>query len=117
MPRRGYRKGLSDAKTPLMRRLHTRLPDALHAALMADAASRAITAAGILRELATAHYDGRRPDLPQAKGPSTAALRELTRLGNNLNQIARQANLMRLSLLEAETRRCVMAILAAIDRL
>ncbi|MGE0290405.1 MAG: MobC family plasmid mobilization relaxosome protein [Bradyrhizobium sp.] len=117
MPRRGYRKGVSDSKVPLGRRLHTRLPATLHARLLQDAESRDTTAARILRELAAAHYTGHRPELPQPRRPSNAALRELTRIGNNLNQIARQAHLMRLTLLEAEARHAVTAVLAAVARL
>lgn len=117
MPRRGYRKGISDAKVPLGRRIHTRLPEPIHASLISDAASRSLDAAKILRALATAHYAGQRLELPQPRGPSAAALRELARIGNNLNQIAHRANLMRLPLIEAEARKVLAAVLAAIDRL
>lgn len=117
MPRRGYRKGLSDTKTPLGRRIHTRLAEPIHQALMADAANRSTDAAKILRALATAHYKGQRLELPQSRGPSSAALRELARVGNNLNQIAHRAHLMQLHLLEVEARRCIAAINAAATQL
>lgn len=117
MPRRGYRKGISDDKTPLGKRIHTRLPDSIHKALMEDAASRSTDACKLLRRLTTAHYTGRRPELPHARGINAGAVRELGRLGNNLNQIAHQAHLMRLHLLEADARSCVAAVLSAVDRL
>lgn len=117
MPRRGYRKGISDNKTPLGKRIHTRLPEHIHRQLLDDAASRCADAAKILRSLATAHYTGRRAELPHDRGPTSAALRELARLGNNVNQIAHQANTQRLYLIEAEARRCLAAVLAAVDRL
>jgi hypothetical protein len=118
MPRRGYRKGVSDHKVPLGKRIHTRLPEALHRALIADAGARSLDAAKILRQLAAAHYTGARLELPHATAKADATrLLALDRLGNNLNQIAKQANLMRLHLLEADARRCIAAIHAAIDRL
>ena len=110
MPRRGYRKGISDGKTPLGRRIHTRLPDTIHRTLMADAASRSLPASKILRNLAAAHYAGERLEMPHARGPSSAAIRELARLGNNINQIAREANRMRLNLLQTEARVCLRAV-------
>ncbi|MBU2531956.1 MAG: MobC family plasmid mobilization relaxosome protein [Alphaproteobacteria bacterium] len=107
MPTRGYRKGISDDKQASPRRLHTRLADDIHAALNADAIARHVSASHIIRALVTAHYTGGRLELPHASGPSSLALRELNRLGNNLNQIARQANLMQLHLLEAKALACI----------
>ena len=110
MPRRGYRKGLSDTKIPLGKRIHTRLPEAIHHALMADAASRSTDAAKILRQLATAHYTGHRLELPHARSVNATVLKELARIGNNLNQIAHNANIGRLHLLDADARRCIALI-------
>lgn len=107
MPRRGYRKGIADTKVPLGRRIHTRLPDTLHADLVADATTRNTDAAKILRQLVRAHYTGHRLELPQPRGANAAALRELARIGNNVNQIAHQANLMNLHLLHADARACL----------
>lgn len=117
MPSRGYRKGLSDAQVPAPYRVHTRLPDAIHAALIADAEIRSMTASRILRTIIAAHYTGQRAELPQARGANAATVRELARIGNNLNQIAHQANLLRLSLLEPEARRCIEAINAVVARI
>ena len=110
MPRRGYRKGISDARVPLGRRVHTRLPETVHQALLTDAACRTTDASKILRQLAVAHYTGRRLELPQARGANAAVLRELARLGNNLNQLTHNAHLGRLHLLEAEARQCLARI-------
>jgi hypothetical protein len=85
--------------------------------LLASADSRAMTLSALIAEILDAFAGDRRIELPHAKGPSTAALRELARVGNNVNQIAHQAQLMRLHLLEAEARRCLASVNAAIDRL
>ena len=117
MPSRGYRKGLSDTKVWLGRRLHTRLPDDIHAALTADAASRSTDAAKILRQLVVAHYTGQRLELPHARAEPSALLRELCRIGNNLNQIAHRAHLGRLHLLDADARACIAAVNDLVRRL
>ncbi|HRD74670.1 MAG TPA: plasmid mobilization relaxosome protein MobC [Hyphomicrobiaceae bacterium] len=70
-----------------------------------------------MADILDAFAAGHRPELPQARGPSSAALRELTRIGNNLNQIAHRANLMRLRLIQADARKALAAVLAAVRRL
>ena len=117
MPRRGYRKGLCDDRTPLSRRVHTRLPAHVHAALAAEAAARHQTAAAIIRELVVAHTNGTRPHLLQPHAIPAAVLREIARIGNNLNQIAHQANLMRLHLLEHEARHLLQRLRRVLERL
>jgi len=117
MPSRGYRKGVSDTKVPLGRRIHTRLPDAIHAALMGEAASRSTNAAKVLRELATARYTGQRLALPHHRAATRDAVYQFERIGQNLNQIARQGNLMRLHLVEADARRAIVRIHALLDEL
>jgi len=117
MPSRGYRKGISDAKRPVPRRIHTRLTSETHARLMADADLRALPAAAVIRAIVTAFYTGKRPELPHASGANVAAIRELARLGNNLNQIAKEAHLMRLHHLEARTVAVLERVNATIARL
>lgn len=117
MPTRGYRKGRSDHKTPVPRSVRTHISEAEFAQLQADADSRSITLSKLVRTLIAAHLGQQRAELPHARGPSTAAIRELTRLGNNLNQIAHQANLMNLHLVAHEARTAVVAITDAVRRL
>lgn len=117
MPTRGYRKGVSDTKVAAPRRIHTRLSSTVHAALVADSASRNLPASDIIRRILTAHYNKVRLELPQPRGNISALLRELARLGNNVNQIAHNAHLGRLHLLVAETRACLAEINAAARRI
>lgn len=111
MPSRGYRKGVSDAKRARPEVIKARTASATKQALHAEADSRSITLSEMVDLVLDAHAAGTRLAAPQARGVNSAALRELARLGNNLNQIARQAHLMRLSLLEQET----LALLSAIN--
>ncbi|MEQ1729677.1 MAG: MobC family plasmid mobilization relaxosome protein [Vicinamibacterales bacterium] len=110
MPSRGYRKGISDAKQPRPHVIKSRTATATYEALHAESADRSMTFSSLVSEILEAHAAGRRPALPHARGPSAAALRELARLGNNLNQIAHQAHLSRLHLLDTDARACIAAL-------
>jgi antitoxin component of RelBE/YafQ-DinJ toxin-antitoxin module len=79
-------------------------------ALHAEADSRNITFSEMVDLVLEAHASHRRLAAPQARGVNSAALQELARLGNNLNQLARQAHLMRLPLLEREVRAVLTSI-------
>lgn len=76
-----------------------------------------MTLSALIASILDAHAGKHCLELSHSRGPSAAAIRELARIGNNLNQIAHAANLMKLHLLEADARRCLDAVLAAIDRL
>ena len=117
MPSRGYRKGVSDAKIPSPKRIHTRLPDAIHAALMADADSRSRTACFVMAAILTAHYTQARLELPHPRGPTTDLVNQLARLGNNLNQIATEAHRYRLPHLDRDARALIARINAVVARL
>lgn len=103
MPSRGYRKGISDTKRSRPEIIKARTAKETKDALHAEADSRSITFSEMVDLILNAHASGTRLAAPQTRGINSAALRELARLGNNLNQIARQAHLMRLSLIERET--------------
>ena len=117
MPTRGYRKGVSDTKVPVPCSVRTHITRAELDGLARAADERSMTLSKVLRSLVIAFVAGTRVQLPHAKGPSMAALRELCRIGNNLNQIALQANRMRLHSLEREARDCVAAVNTAVRRL
>lgn len=116
MPSRGYRKGISDDKQASPKRVHTRLPNDVHAALMADARARHTSACDILRALAIAHTHGARLQLPHPR-VNKAAHVTLNRIGNNVNQLAKQAHLARLPLLEADARACLAVLTETLRRL
>lgn len=117
MPTRGYRKGISDRKVPRPQVIKIRLSAAVHRALIAEAHRRAMTLSRLGDAVLSAHVRRSRAELPQPRGPLLQLTRELRRLGNNLNQIARQANLLRLALLEGEARLLIGAINRAVARL
>lgn len=117
MPTQGYRKGLSDNAEPVPCFVRARIANREHAALQAEAAGRSMTISKLLRALIKAHLANRRAELPQPRSTNAALLREITRLGNNLNQLARQANTGMVPVDADELRRVLAAILAAAIRL
>lgn len=110
MPRRGYRKGLSDTKEPRPHVIKSRASTAAYRALHAEADARGITFSSLVASILDAHVTGQRLEVPQRRGMVDSALRELARLGNNLNQIAHHANMMKLHLLQADARACIALI-------
>ena len=116
MPTRGYRKGISDAKVPVPRSVRTHIAAREHAALLREADLRCLTLSKLLRSLVRAHIAGSRAELPQPRGASSALLREITRIGNNLNQLARQANAGMVAVSADEIREVLARLLAAVER-
>lgn len=117
MPTRGYRKGISDDKEPVPCSVRTHISEIEFNALTTSATEHGVSLSKILRALVQAFLQNERPRIPHARGPSSAALRELCRIGNNLNQIARQANMMHLPLIEERANACLSEVLAAVSRL
>lgn len=116
MPRKGYRKGRDDDRTPVPRFVRTRLPEALHARLLEEARERNLTHSALVRAI-VAHYFDRRPvPKPRAVGATYAVARELNRIGVNLNQIAHLANATRI-VREADLHRLVADLRAKLEML
>lgn len=107
MPVRGYRKGRSDQKVPLTRFVRTRLSDNEFILLVAEAESRSVGIAGLTRSVLAAHLTGQRAELPHRRGMTSETLRQLSRIGNNLNQLARQANNGMVPITAEELRACL----------
>ncbi|MCB1512757.1 MAG: plasmid mobilization relaxosome protein MobC [Hyphomicrobiaceae bacterium] len=110
MPTRGYRKGVSDEKQPLVRDLRARVTARTYDAFSALSLARGVTQARLLRAIVKAHVIGARAEIPQPRSFSADDMRELRRIGNNVNQIAHQANLMRLHLVEERALACLDAL-------
>lgn len=106
MPTRGYRKGRSDTLEPLPRFLRTRLTEIELQALKGEAQSRSMTLSKLTRALVTAHITSQRPQLAHPNRDA-ALIRELARIGNNLNQLSRQANAGLVAVTPAELRACL----------
>lgn len=116
VPSKGYRKGISDTKVPLPRQVYFRTTDAAYEALLEESSIRSIPVSELTRIVVESHLRRQRAELPHRQ-ENAAALRELCRLGNNINQIAKQANLMNLHLIEGESRRALAAVMEAVRRL
>jgi len=71
----------------------------------------------LIAAVLSAHARKARPDLPHPKGLSAEAIRELCRIGNNLNQIAHAANSMRLHMTEKSALDSIALVNEAVRRL
>ncbi len=116
MPSRGYRKGVSDAKRPRPYVIKARITAPTYRALDADCDARSITLSALVDRVLEGYASDTRVELPHPN-LNAPALRELCRIGNNLNQIARQANLMHLPLIEAQARAALAAVMDTVRRL
>ncbi len=112
MPRRGYRKGVSDAKVARPCYARSRISTDQLARLNTEADTRGVTISTLIAQLIDAHQKSAPAELPHRRVHNDL-IRELCREGNNLNQIAHHANLSRLPQLEADAR----ALLARINDL
>jgi hypothetical protein len=117
MPPRGYRKGTSDTKVPRPHVVKSRISDSIYAGLHAESDDRSVTLSSLIDAVLTAHTMKQRVELPRRSGMTSAALRELNRIGNNLNQLVHQSHMMRLHLLEADAKNALKAVLEAVRRL
>lgn len=112
MPTRGYRKGVSDAKEPRPHLVRSRLTSGVYDRLTQESESRSLTMSSLIAAIVTAHVSGKHPELPH-RNVDAALLRELARIGNNVNQVAHQANLMNLPVIVDKAEAC----LASLDNL
>ncbi|MEQ1694360.1 MAG: plasmid mobilization relaxosome protein MobC [Hyphomicrobiaceae bacterium] len=116
MPRRGYRKGISDAKPARPCYARTRIATDQLERLNIEADQRGVTISTLLARLISAHQKSTPAELPR-RSTNAELIRELCREGNNLNQIAHHANLSRLPALERDARSLLERINALVARL
>lgn len=110
MPRRGYRKGVNDAGIPVVQFVRTRLTAEEYAKLAAAAASRAVTKSKFVRAVLIGHMGSQRVALPNDRSREDRLLQHIARIGNNLNQLARQANAGLVAVSAVEIRQCLDAL-------
>lgn len=116
MPPRGYRKGISDTKVPTPCSVRTHVSEREFRALATEAKLRGMTVSKFVRSVLHGHLTGSRAQIPHPK-VSPEALLHLARAGNNLNQVARQANLMHLHLIHTKALAAIAAVDEAVGRL
>lgn len=67
-----------------------------------QADDRSLTMSKLLRLIVQANINGTRLKAPHRSGASREVIRQFTRVGNNLNQIARQVNTGKVQVKQAE---------------
>lgn len=112
MPAKGHRK-----EQLLNKQVYVRYPTPEFEQLKQDARDRSMKVSKLVRALTTAHYKRQRPELKKARGHADGLIRELNRIGNNINQLARIANMLRVAVPEAELRRHLASLQDVIARI
>lgn len=113
MPRRGYRKGVMDGKVPRPHVIKSRTGTGTYHRLHHEATVRSMTFSALVAAILDAHAAHTRLSLPHPRPIPDADRRQLDRIGNNVNQIAHQANLMRLPHIQKQAQ----AVLAKLETL
>ena len=116
MPTHGYRKSVSKPKLMKPRQIYTRVTEHDHIALMNEAAYRSITTSQLTRVILSAHLARQKANLPHFR-PSPQLMAALSRIGNNLNQLARQANTGMVPVTAAAINRALAKVFEAMDRI
>ncbi|WP_291147154.1 MobC family plasmid mobilization relaxosome protein [Hyphomicrobium sp.] len=89
--------------------VRSRITETEHRQLLNQSRRRNVTVSDFVRIVVVAHLNDHRAELPH-QSRNDAFLRELARIGNNLNQLARQANTGRVPVAEDELRTCIAAV-------
>lgn len=89
--------------------VRSRVTEAEHRQLLDQSRNRNVTVSDFVRTVIVAHLNGQRAELPR-QSRNDALLRELARIGNNLNQLARQANTGREPVATDELLSCIAAV-------
>lgn len=108
MPSRQTRKHRCTREV-LSKFVRSRVTEAEHRQLLDQSGNRNVTVSDFVRAVIVAHLNGHRAELPQ-QSRNDALVRELARIGNNLNQLARQANTGRVPVAMDELLSCIAAV-------
>ena len=117
MPTQGYRTAVDDDRVRLPRQVYTRVSQHDYDCIEAEAASRCITTSRFIRALLRGHIANQPPRLPRSSGPESELIREIGRIGNNLNQLARMAHVGNMAAITNDLDACIRNINAAVARI
>lgn len=81
-----------------------------------EATARNLTFSRLLFEIVKAHQAGTRLEAPQARMVDAELKRDICRIGNNVNQIAKQSNEMKLHLIKRKAEMALDELTAAARR-
>ncbi|MCV0370427.1 MobC family plasmid mobilization relaxosome protein [Filomicrobium sp.] len=110
MPRRCSKRADKEEKVVKPRFLKARLSEDDHRQMHRIAAERGIKISRLTRTILQAHLKGIPVRLPHPRGITDELVHQLARIGNNLNQLAHQANIGYVAVPMQEIRSCIDAI-------
>lgn len=110
MARRSVRRADKEERVVKPRFLKARLSEHDHAAMQKMASERGIKVSRLTRTILKAHLSNAPVSLPRPRGLTDELVHQLARIGNNLNQLAHQANAGYVAVPAEEIRSCIAAI-------
>lgn len=110
MARRSVRRADKDERILKPRFLKARLSEDDHQAMMRLARARGIKISRLTRTILKAHLKNVPVSLPHPRGLTDELVHQFARIGNNLNQLAHQANAGYVAVSAEEIRSCIAII-------
>lgn len=107
MARRSVRRADKEDRIAKPRFLKARLSEDDHAAMLKMASARGIKVSRLTRTILKAHLKNVPVSLPHPSGITDELVHQLARIGNNLNQLAHQANAGYVAVSAEEIRSCI----------
>lgn len=108
---------MAEEKIAKPRFLKARLSEDDHQAMRRLARARGIKLSRLTRAILKAHLKGIPVSLPHPRGLTDELVHQLARIGNNLNQLAHQANAGYVAVSPEEIRSCLVLINAKVAQL
>lgn len=110
MARRSVRRADKEERVVKPRFLKARLSEDDHTAIQKMASARGIKVSRLARTILKAHLKGVPVSLPHPRGITDELVHQFARIGNNLNQLAHQANTGYVAVSAEEIRTCIAVI-------
>jgi hypothetical protein len=110
MARRSAKRADKEERIAKPRFLKARLSEDDHAAMLKLASARGIKVSRLTRTILKAHLKNVPVSLPHPRGLTDEFVHQLARIGNNLNQLAHQANAGYVAVSADEIRCCISVI-------
>lgn len=107
MVRRSVRRADKEDRVLKPRYLKARLSEDDHSAMLKLASARGIKVSRLTRTILKAHLKNVPVSLPHPRGLTDELVHQFARIGNNLNQLAHQANAGYVAVPAEEIRRCI----------
>lgn len=115
--RRSAKRADKEERVLKPRFLKARLSEDDHQAMLRMASARGIKVSRLTRSILKAHLKNAPVSLPHPRGITDELVHQFARIGNNLNQLAHQANMGYVAVSAEEIRTCISIINSKVAQL